>query len=66
MNKEDKERFARYRKGYIEPENDNSNNIDNLFNIDKKKKTQIGFIDNIDVKIDNLIKNVIDSKASKK
>ena len=63
MNKEDCERFARYRKGYIAPlENEETNNINNINNIEKKKKSQIGFIDNIEVKVDNLVKTIIDSK----
>lgn len=63
MNKEDKERFARYRKGYIAPENEDENTLDIL---DKKKKTQMGFIDNIEVKVNNLVKDIIDTKAISK
>lgn len=60
MNTEDKNRFARYRKGYIEPAIDmnNINNINNEQNTIKSKQT-LGYITKIDVKSDVLINQII-------
>ena len=57
MNTEDKNRFARYRKGYIEPAID-INNINNEHNTIKSKQT-LGYINKIDVKSDVLINQII-------
>ena len=59
MNTEDKNRFARYRKGYIEPsiDMDNINNLNNLNNT--KSKQTLGYINKIDVKSDVLINQII-------
>ena len=59
MNQEDKERFARYRKGYIQPIEDNEdNNSSNTYNI----KNKIGVINKIDINTNVLIKDVIVNK----
>jgi hypothetical protein len=57
MNEDDKKRFARYRPGYIETE-------DNEDEIVKKKTseeaaTKLGFVDQINIDSDDLISQVI-------
>ena len=55
MNEEDKQRFARYRKGYIEPvESINNTNDDNKM----KKKQTLGYIEKIEVNTDSLVKEI--------
>tara|TARA_Y100000389_G_C17162264_1_gene364986 strand:- start:10 stop:195 length:186 start_codon:yes stop_codon:yes gene_type:complete len=52
MNSEDKKRFERYRKGYIEP-NDEFNNTNTNTNT-------LGNINTITINKDNLITSIID------
>ncbi len=55
MNEEDKQRFARYRKGYVEPvESVNNTNDDNKL----KKKQTLGYIEKIEVNTDSLVKEI--------
>jgi len=55
MNEEDKQRFARYRKGYVEPiESINNTNDDNKL----KKKQTLGYIEKIEVNTDSLVKEI--------
>lgn len=57
MNEQDKLRFARYRKGYVPPiENENDENSMN------NKTQKIGYISNVEIKADDLIKKVINKK----
>jgi hypothetical protein len=57
MNEQDKLRFARYRKGYVQPiENENDDNSMN------NKTQKIGYISNVEIKADDLIKKVINKK----
>jgi len=56
MNSEDKKRFERYRKGYIEPnEEDNTTNTNTL-----------GNINSITINKDNLITSIIDKTKTVK
>ena len=64
MNNSDKQRFARYKKGYIAKINEfdddkycNSSNDKN--NTNNNKNIKLGYIDNIDVKIDDLVKSLV-------
>jgi hypothetical protein len=59
MNEEDKQRFARYRKDYIPSVNDDV--IIDIF--DKKKKEQLGFVNNITINKDEIINNVLSNKT---
>jgi hypothetical protein len=55
MNEEDKQRFARYRKGYVEPiESVNNTNDDNKL----KNKQTLGYIEKIEVNTDSLVKEI--------
>jgi len=66
MNQEDKKRFARYRKGYIpslEDENEIFNNKKTDLNDNSKQKTILGYINNINVNSDILIKNITSNKT---
>lgn len=54
MNTEDKLRFARYRKGYIPPKDENED-INNTYNT----KNKIGIVDKIDINTNILIKEII-------
>jgi hypothetical protein len=57
MNEQDKLRFARYRKGYVQQiENENDDNSMN------NKPQKIGYISNVEIKADDLIKKVINKK----
>jgi len=57
MNEQDKLRFARYRKDYVQPiENENDDNSMN------NKTQKIGYISNVEIKADDLIKKVINKK----
>ena len=61
MNEEDKQRFARYRKGYIEPvESINNTNDDNKL----KKKQTLGYIEKIEVNTDSLVKEITTNKTN--
>ena len=62
MNEEDKKRFARYRPGWIEPEESQSD-TDTTEPTDSKNK--LGFIDKdkISVNQDELLKEVIKSSG---
>lgn len=55
MNDSDKQRFARYKKGYISKANEFDDDKYNNKNNDKK----LGHIDKIDVKIDDLVKIIV-------
>ncbi len=62
-------RFARYRKGYIHPvENDDENDINNINNINNTKENKLkqsqvlGYINKIEVNADVLINSVIKDK----
>ena len=60
MNEEDKQRFARYRKGYVEPI-ENINNHHNNHTVDDnklKKKQTLGYIEKIEVNTDSLVKEI--------
>ena len=62
MNEEDKKRFARYKKGYI-PSLEDEEYLNN-FNVIKqtkdnlKQKQVLGYINNVTVNTDTLIKNI--------
>ena len=62
MNEEDKKRFARYKKGYI-PSLEDDEYLNN-FNVIKqnkdtiKQKQVLGYINNVTVNTDTLIKNI--------
>ena len=57
MNQEDKKRFARYKKGYIENENDiNNSNYDNNNNNNKNK---LGVVNKIDINMNVLITDIM-------
>ena len=56
MNSEDKKRFERYRKGYIEP-----NETDNTINTNT-----LGNINTITINKDNLITSIIDKSQKDK
>ncbi len=62
MNSEDKKRFARYKKGYI-PSLEDDEYLNN-FNVIKqnkdsiKQKQVLGYINNVTVNTDTLIKNI--------
>ena len=61
MNEEDKKRFARYKKGYIpslEDVEDISNNINKQNKDNLKQKQVLGYINNVTVNTDTLIKNI--------
>lgn len=53
MNEEDKKRFARYRKGYISPPEDDI--------IIEPAKPKLGYIEHITLKKDDLLKNVLET-----
>ena len=55
MNDLDKQRFARYKKGYISKANEFDDDKYNNKNNDKK----LGHIEKIDVKIDELVKIIV-------
>ena len=59
MNEEDKKRFARYRKGYIEPPP--APPQDNELDITKSEKVKdtLGFVEKIEIDKNNLINQVI-------
>ena len=61
MNDEDKQRFARYKKGYIHPIDEYDVN-----DINNNKKNKIGFIDKIDVKMNVLVSDIIVNNSSSK
>ena len=63
MNQEDKKRFARYKKGYIENENDiNINsNYDTINN-----KNKLGIVNKIDVNMNVLITDIMSNKNNDK
>jgi hypothetical protein len=64
MNEEDKKRFARYMKGYIPTEEDNELlNID-IHNSEKKKKEQLGYVEEIKINKDEIINNVLTSNSN--
>jgi hypothetical protein len=62
MNAEDKKRFARYKKGYIPTlEDDEYLNNFNVIKQNKdniKQKQVLGYINNVTVNTDTLIKNI--------
>jgi hypothetical protein len=63
MNEEDKKRFARYKKGYIPSLEDeeylNNTYINNKQTKDNLKQKQVlGYINNVTVNTDTLIKNI--------
>ena len=58
MNQEDKKRFARYKKGYIENENDTSNNTSN--------KNKLGIVNKIDINMNVLITDIMSNKNKTK
>ena len=63
-------KFARYRKGYIHPvENDDENDINNINNTKENKLKQsqvLGYINKIEVNADVLINSVIKEKEKDK
>jgi len=56
MNSEDKKRFERYRKGYIEPNDEENTTNTNI----------LGNINTITINNDNLIKSIIDKTKTVK
>lgn len=62
MNQEDKKRFARYRKGFIPSKEDDELLLlhikNNQISKESKKTQSLGYINNIDVNSENLIKNI--------
>ena len=61
MNEDDKKRFARYKKGYIpslEDDEDILNNINKQNKDNLKQKQVLGYINNVTVNTDTLIKNI--------
>lgn len=56
MNSEDKKRFERYRKGYIEP----------IEESDITNTNKLGNINNININKDNLITSIIDKNKTNK
>jgi len=64
MNEEDKQRFARYRPGWIEPDESQSDTDTTEI---KDSKNKLGFIDKdkISVNQDELVKEVIKSSVKK-
>ena len=74
MNEEDKKRFARYKKGYIPKSEDD----DFIINLDKQTKqekhskdiikqtTVLGYINNIDIQTDTMIKNITNKNITNK
>lgn len=58
MNEEDRKRFARYRPGYIEPPENDEEDIENDKDKDKKSK-QLGYIDKIEIDKDKFIIDTI-------
>jgi hypothetical protein len=56
MNSEDKKRFERYRKGYIEPIEEN----------DLTNTNKLGNINTITINKDNLITSIIDKNKTNK
>jgi len=60
MNEIDKLRFARYRKGYVEPiYNDDKNDDKNNKNNTNKIKKELGYINVIQLNPDNLVSTII-------
>ena len=57
MNDSDKKRFARYKKGYIQKIDEF--NDDKYINNNKNINTQLGHINKINVKIDELVKSLV-------
>ena len=58
MNECDKQRFARYKKGYVSKDNEfDDDKYNNKLNNDNKVK--LGHIEKIDIKIDELVKKVV-------
>jgi len=61
MNEDDKKRFSRYKKGYIpslEDDEDILNNINKQNKDNLKQKQVLGYINNVTVNTDTLIKNI--------
>ena len=62
MNEEDKKRFSRYKKGYIPSLEDDeeilNNNINKQNKDNLKQKQVLGYINNVTVNTDTLIKNI--------
>ena len=62
MNQEDTKRFARYRKGFIPSKEDDDLLLlhikNNQISKESKKTQSLGYINNIDVNSENLIKNI--------
>jgi len=62
MNQEDTKRFARYRKGFISSKEDDDLLLlhikNNQISKESKKTQSLGYINNIDVNSENLIKNI--------
>lgn len=59
MNEEDKKRFARYRPGYIEPEEEEIEDEDVVKKPSAEAATKLGFVDNIKIDGDDLVSQVI-------
>ena len=62
MNEEDKKRFARYYPGYVEPQINDEDNLDNENtneNTNENKKNVLGYIAKIDIDKDKLINDTI-------
>lgn len=57
MNSSDKQRFARYKKGYISKLNEFDD--DKYSNSNNDKNKTLGHIAKIDVKIDELVKSLV-------
>jgi hypothetical protein len=64
MNQEDKKRFARYKKGYIENEND-INNYDTS-NSNSNNKNKLGIVNKIDINMNVLITDIMSNKNNTK
>jgi hypothetical protein len=63
MNEEDKKRFARYKKGYID--NENENDYINT-NTNNTMKTKLGVVNKVDVNMNVLIGDIISSTSKSK
>ena len=56
MNECDKQRFARYKKSYVSKDNEFD---DDKYKNNNDNKVKLGYIEKIDIKIDELVKKVV-------
>ena len=61
MNEEDKKRFARYKKGYID--NENGTDMNNSNSTSNSIKNKLGVVNKIDVNMNVLITDIMSSKS---